>query len=447
MRRMYLCSLVLIAFTGCGEQPPGSVSSADAQEAAPPVAADDASRASDDPSAKSDKDPSESDAKAPVWPNWLGPNYDGVSRETGWKSDWDADGPTELWKVGVGIGYSSVSVDAGRLYAMGYRDGKETVYCLNVENGKSLWNHSYDAPLVNNLNAGGPGATPTIDGPRLVCNGRGGRVHCYDRETGEVLWQVDLRETLGIPLPEWGFTCSPRVYGDWLLMEAGRVFALDRKTGKLIWKTKAYDPGYGTPTVFRHGEEDLVAAHTCTGLLIVKAKDGSEVARQDWDSPFNTNSTTPIVVDDLIFISTGYNVGCGLFRLQEGKLTRVYANRDMRNHFNNSVLHKGYLYGFDGNSNLGRIVTLVCMNHKTGEVAWSKSGFGCGSVLIADDKLIILSDEGTLAIAEASSKSFQPLAQAKVLSGQCWTVPVLADGRIYCRGSAGTLVCVDVRGE
>ncbi|MEK6237239.1 MAG: hypothetical protein N2C14_21220, partial [Planctomycetales bacterium] len=134
MRRMYLCSLVLIAFTGCGEQPPGSVSSADAQDAAPPVASDDASRASGDPSAGSDKEPSESESKAPAWPNWLGPHYDGVSRETGWNSDWGDEGPTKLWKVGVGIGYSSVSVDAGRLYAMGYRDGKETVYCLNVEN-------------------------------------------------------------------------------------------------------------------------------------------------------------------------------------------------------------------------------------------------------------------------------------------------------------------------
>ncbi len=132
----------------------------------------------------------------------------------------------------------------------------------------------------------------------------------------------------------------------------------------------------------------------------------------------------------------------GLFRLQNESLEPVYKNTDMRNHFNNSILLDGSLYGFDGDSHIGRLVTLNCIDFGTGKPAWKQRGLGCGSLLIADGKLLILAEDGTLVLAKASPVAYTELARSPFLEGRCWTVPVLADGRVYGRNAAGKLVCV-----
>jgi outer membrane protein assembly factor BamB len=147
----------------------------------------------------------------------------------------------------------------------------------------------------------------------------------------------------------------------------------------------------------------------------------------------------------MVYISSGYNVGCGLFQLTadgsaDPQLQQVYTSKRMRNHFNNSILYEGYLYGMDGNSNLGRVVTLTCMNFRTGEVSWKKRGLGCGSLMIADGKLIILSEEGQLVVANASPDGYQELARTNFLSGRCWTVPLLLNGHVIGRNADGHVV-------
>ena len=133
-----------------------------------------------------------------------------------------------------------------------------------------------------------------------------------------------------------------------------------------------------------------------------------------------------------------------MFEFDGTALTHVYSNQDMRNHFNNSILYNGYVYGFDGNSNLGRVVQLTCMEFETGKVAWKKRGMGCGSLMIADGKMVILGERGDLVLAEATHTGFTELAKSPFLDGRCWTVPVLFGKRIYGRNATGTLVCVDL---
>jgi outer membrane protein assembly factor BamB len=147
-------------------------------------------------------------------------------------------------------------------------------------------------------------------------------------------------------------------------------------------------------------------------------------------------------VKESIFISTGYNVGSGLFRLEDQTLNLVYKNTSMRNHFNNSILQNGWLYGFDGNSHNSRNATLSCINLETGEPAWTQRDLGCGSLLIADGKLLVLSEKGELVMAKASPEAYTELARSPFLEGRCWTVPVLANGRLYGRNADGKLVCV-----
>jgi outer membrane protein assembly factor BamB len=385
-------------------------------------------------------------AAAGDWPRWLGPHGDGVSQETDWSSEWVEDGPAILWEKNVGLGYSSVAVVGDRLYTMGNFDKKEeVVVCLDASSGERIWEQRYPGGLVAHLHQGGTGATPTISDGMIFTLGREGQLRGANAESGDLVWEKDVRKELNVNLPEWGFTCSPLALGDVVIVDAGPTAAFARDSGELVWKTTNFAAGYGTPTAFLSGDEPLLAVLNNDYLMVVSPKDGSIRAKIAWETQYDTNATTPIARGDEIFISTGYNRGCALLKFADNRLDFVYENREMRNHFNNCVFHDGYLYGIDGQSHSSRNCKLVCMRWTDGEVAWSKRGYGCGSVTLAGDRLIVLSEDGRLAIGPASPDGFTPTAEAQVLDGTCWTAPVLSHGRIYCRGAQGRLVCVDVR--
>lgn len=383
--------------------------------------------------------------KAPVqlsWPNWMGPQHDGISHESGWSTVWPESGLTEVWSREIGIGFSSITIDQNRLFTMGHVEGEEFVYCLNAETGSPIWSHSYACELVDNLHEGGPGSTPTIDGEFVYTLGREGQLFCWRAEDGQVVWKHELQQDLDVPMPEWGFSSSAYILDDQLILEAGRVVSYHKHTGSKNWQTEEHSAGYGSAISFEHNGKTLLATLDCDGLRVTDSSDGRQIALREWDSPFFTNSTTPIVQGNTIFISTGYQIGCALLRLAGNQLEPLYTNRDMRNHFNNSILLDGYLYGFDGNSNLGRVVQLTCMNFSTGEVAWKHRGLGCGSLMVADGKLLLLSEDGTLTVANATHEGFQELASSPFLEGRCWTVPLLLNGHVFGRNASGKLVCM-----
>jgi len=383
-------------------------------------------------------------ALADDWPNWMGPRLDGVSTEIGWAASWPTTGLKQKWTKELGIGFSSVSVVDGLLYSMGHAKGEETIWCLNESTGKTVWSHSYPAELNANLYEGGPGATPTIDGDHVYSLSVDGQLICLQRKTGDIVWQTSLQEDFEVGLHEWGFNSSPLIVGNRLYVQGGRIATYDKMTGEQIWQTEKHAAGYGAIRTFQHNNRNLLASLDCDGLRISDVKNGAQVAFAAWKSPFRTNSTTPIIVGNKIYISTGYNVGCGLFQFDGTELQPLYSSKRMRNHFNNSILHDGFLYGMDGNSNLGRVVTLTCMDFETGEVQWKQRGMGCGSLMIADGKLLILTEDGDLVLADANSKSFKEISRSKFLTGRCWTVPVLANGKIFGRNASGKLVCAEL---
>ncbi len=436
MHRFWLVVLGALGFlvgTGaCGEQTP----SAPRQEIREPVGAK---------QGPIEESP-EAAANVQDWPCWRGPHQDGISRETNWLKDWRENKPTVLWKREVGIGYSSMVVRNQRVYTLGHQQGQEHVWCLDARTGEPLWQKSYPGKLVDNLHKGGPGSTPTLDGSRLFTLGREGQLHCYQADDGKLLWSHQLQQLLQVGLPEWGFTCSPLVVGDAVVVDAGWIAAFDRKDGRLLWKTGPFRPGYGTPVAFRDSQgRQLLAVLTNDALVVLHAKDGQEIARQKWETDYVTSSTTPIVHQGHIFISTGYGRGCALFKLEGNQLRRIYAHNKMANHMNTCVLWQGHLYGIHGNSHSRRQCRLVCMEWATGKIRWQQRGFGCGAWMLADGVLIVLADDGRLCLVEATPEEFRPLGEVQVLEETCWTVPVLAGGVIYCRNDLGTLVAVDVR--
>lgn len=380
------------------------------------------------------------------WPQFRGPNLDQISTETDWSAEALLPKPNILWKTDIGIGYSAPAVVGDAVYVSGYTDGKEHIRRLSAKTGEVVWTHSYEGEKVDNLNAGGPCATPTVVGDVVYTNGRAGQVCCLRADSGEVVWEADLLELGDIKLPEWGFASSPLLVEGKLILDAGRLVALDPKTGETIWKAdKEYKPGYGTPTPFEWRGKSYLAHLNNDGLTIVTLADGKEVAFREVEAQFETAATSPIVREDLVWISVGYDGICALLKFTGEGLEEIYENKDLRNHFDTSILRDGFLYGVNGQSNRGRTCTIVCMDFKTGEVAWEERGMGFGSMTAAGDSLIFLSDVGKLTIFPIDPQKFEATAEAEVLEGQCWTAPVLAGGTVYCRSSEGTLVAVSLR--
>ncbi len=404
------------------------------------VEADPASAAvalGDDPTRPTDGD----------WPAYRGPHRNGISTDGDWQTTWPAAGPKRLWTAEVGLGYSAVSVADGKAATSGHRDGEETVYCFDAADGRVLWKHSYPGKLVDNLHLGGPGASPTFDRGRLFTLGKEGQLHAFDVETGRVLWKVDVRGKFETPLPEWGFTSSPLAAGDKLLIDVGGLAALDVRTGEVVWRGATYRAGYGSPVLMKSAVDaaPLVAHVTNDGLVIVRLDDGREIARYDWTSQYVTTATTPIVRGRTIFLSTGYGGGCALLEFDGARLTELYRNEALSTHMNTPVSLGGRLYGIDGNSHTPRQCKLVCLDPSRGERLWEQRGFGCGALSAAGGKLLIMSDDGFLSVAEASPDGYRELAKTKVFDDHTWTMPVLARGRIYCRSESGQVVCLDVR--
>ena len=333
-----------------------------------------------------------------------------------------------------------MAVGGGRVYTLGYDDdsGRDVVYCLNADTGAELWKYPYKCSKYASNHEGGPATTPALDGDRLYTLSVEGHLHCFDAVSGDVLWKHDLRQLLGAKPPKWGFAGSPVALDDMLVVDVGVTATFDKASGELLWKTRDYGAAYSTPMPLTHQGKAGLAVFNQAGLIVLDRADGGELARFDWETKYGVNAATPIVDGKTVYISSGYNRVNALVRLGRGKLSKVWENKELRSQMATSVLWQGNLYGFDES-------VLKCVDLKSGQQRWKERGLGKGSLMLADGKLIVLGEDGELVIAPASPQGFKPTSRTEAISGRCWSVPVLANGRIYCRGNAGQLVCFDVR--
>ena len=381
--------------------------------------------------------------RAADWPHWRGPDHNGISKETNWKSEWPADGPPVLWKANAGTGFASFSVAGGRVYTTGFASEEDSVFCLDAATGKEIWRHSYPSELGDKFYEGGTSATPTVADGKVYQLSRWGDAMCLDAATGKVVWSKNVATENNMPTPDWGFAGSPFVQGDLVILSIGEHgIALSKSDGAVKWKSAAKPAGYSTPYPMpgKPGEIILCSDKAYFG---VDAASGKMLWQYQWKTQYGVNAADPIVFDGQVFISSGYKKGATLIKLGGSAPEKVWENKVMRSQFNSCVLVDGYLYGPDGND--GDKGPLKCIELKTGDVKWQHPAFGVGGVTVADGKLIALSARGELMVAPVSAEKFAPISTAQVLGGRCWTTPVLANGNIYCRNATGDIVCLNVK--
>lgn len=394
------------------------------------------------------------------WPQWLGPNRDGISVEPARAPL--ARTPQHRWSASVGVGVSSFVVSNGRAFTMGHlrgpqNRGTDTVYCLDADTGEAIWTYTYDCLSCRSQDVRfyGPRATPTIDGERVFTLSLEGHLFCFEARSGKVLWSRDLPGDLGGRIPVYGYCCSPLVYGDSLVLELNArdasYVALDKSTGDTSWRLAGGDVTCGSPVLTQIDGTDCLVFMGGGSVVGVDAQTGSQVWRHPtWGHAW----MGPVVSGNNIFVANAsLPRGCGLIRIEAGKPRVVWEDRTRK--FQtlhcNSVIWRGHIYGFDntGTDYQGkdsRKSSLKCLALDTGEVKWAQSGIGWGNLIVHDEKLIILRETGEIVVAWASPERYEELVRAVVFGGQSWTVPAIVDGRLYCRNNAGDAVCLQLFG-
>ena len=378
------------------------------------------------------------------WPQWRGPNRDGISKETGLLKQWPAEGPALVWKAsGAGRGYSSFSISNGKLYTMGLRGDREFVVAFDIATGKEAWATPHGSAFKNDR-GDGPRGTPTVDGDRVYSLGGNGDLSALDARTGKLVWSKNVLREFGGSNITWGISESPLVLGNKVLVNAGApgasMVALNKTDGSVIWKSQSDEPGYSSAIPVDINGTTQVVFFTAQRAVGLDARDGRLLWEYGKPSNRTANVATPIARANRIFISSDYGTGGGVVEIKpDNKAQEIYFTKEMRNHHSSSVLIGDYLYGFSGS-------ILTAMKFDTGEIAWRDRSVGKGSLVYADGNLYCLSENGVVGLVEATPAGYKEKGRFRIQQGSLptWAHPVVAGGRLYLRDQ-DTIYAYDVR--
>jgi outer membrane protein assembly factor BamB len=398
------------------------------------------------------------------WPQWLGPQRDGVTHEPNLLLEWPEKGPKVLWELRgedesgnpLRGGFSSFAVRGDHVYTMFGEGEEEIVICLEADTGKKVWSDTL--PIQGAPQYPGPRSTPTLAEDRLYVVSSVGLFRCYEASQGKMLWEHDLKTEFATKQPSWGFACSPLIVDDLVIVVPGgssgnSVVAFDRETGKPRWQAGSDPAGYSSPVSFEVGGVKQVVVFTAQNVIGLKANDGEELWRYPWETDYGVNAATPITfhtkrgetVSSYVFISSGYRTGCALVKVAGSgeagfQAQAVYVSNVLACHFSTPVRYQDHLYGMNEDRPL-----LTCLDLRTGKVKWQKQGFHKGTLIRVDDHLLVMGERGNLALVKANPEKYQEISQARVLRSQrCWSTPTLADGKLYVRDQ-DHVVCLEMR--
>jgi outer membrane protein assembly factor BamB len=377
------------------------------------------------------------------WPNFRGPGHDGISPEEGIHKDWRDSPPEILWEVELSDeGYAGPAVADGVLYIVDHEGSDDVVRAIDTRNGKDIWTYRY--PETSRDNYGHARATPSVDQGRVYTLSRKGLLLSLDAKTGGKIWSRNILDDFRGKSPKYEMSFSPLIDGEKLIICPGgkqsAVAALDKSTGRTLWKGGGSDqPGYATPVAAVIEGRPQYVVFTGVSLIGVNRSDGALLWRLPWQTSHDVNAATPIVLGDDVFITSGYNHGCALVRVQSGTAAAAWQSRDLVGHFNSPIYWKGYVYG------IGDPGELVCLDPKTGTLAWSERGFEKGGVVGVDGMLIALNgNKGHVVLVEMTPEEYRERGRIRPLGGRSWTAPIVAGGRLYIRNE-DKLACLSLK--
>lgn len=396
---------------------------------------------------------------APVradWPNFLGPQRNGVSAETGLLPSWPEEGPPVVWERDIGEGYGAPVVAQGRLVNFHRIGDEEIIECVNARDGaETRWKHAYPTQYVDQYGYnGGPRSSPTIVGDRVYTYGAEGVLTCVEFDTGKRVWQRPVNAEFKAPQGFFGAGTAPVVDSGLVLLNVGGpdgagAVALSADTGATVWTSGNDGASYSTPIVADVHGERLVIFHTADGLLVLEVMTGEK----HFSYPFRSDlyesaiASTPVLVDDVVFLSGAYHIGAVTLKLDPAGLKEVWRDESaMQSHWATSIYHDGYLYGMDGRHERGS--NLRCIEFATGKVVWTaEKGLGRASFLMAEGNLIAVGERGDIALIEVTPEGYREKSRARVLRYPVWTPPILAQGLLYVRNERAkrSIKCLDLR--
>jgi outer membrane protein assembly factor BamB len=387
---------------------------------------------------------------APDWPQFLGPERNGVYNGPPLAETWPKDGPPKVWQISVGEGFAGPVVVGERLVLFHRRGYEEIVEALDTKSGKSQWRFTYKTSYRDDFGFDeGPRSVPVVANGRVYTFGAEGMLHALDLATGKAIWSVDTMRRFNVPKGFFGAAGSPLVEDGRVIANVGGkgagVVAFNADNGEVLWTATDHQASYSSPVGATFGGRRHVVFFTRNGLVALDPTNGSVIFQRPWRSrtQASVNAATPLAVGDVLFVSATYDTGAAALRVNGSQLTEVWASDDvLSNHYATSVYHDGYLYGYHGRQEFNP--SLRAVDLKTGAVKWSVDRYRAGSITLVGDRLLIARETGELVLAPASPDAFKPLAQARVLRGTLRALPAISDGFVYLRNE-NTLVCLDLR--
>ncbi|MBN2440842.1 MAG: PQQ-like beta-propeller repeat protein [Spirochaetales bacterium] len=382
------------------------------------------------------------------WPNYRGPDMDGISKEKSLLPARLDDEDVIKWEKNIGYGFAGITIYGERLFTMGLekikgntKEGNDIVYCFHVDTGEELWRYSYICTIGMHP---GPRTAPTIDNNHVYTLSRDGDLYCLDYTTGKVIWYHDIVSEYHAVIPQFGFSAAPVVDNDLLIINARAYgIAFQKDTGEVVWMSPEGKCGYAVIPVFTWRTGRYAAVFSDNALFIIDVLTGSKLSSFPWATYSGCNVGIPIIFDNKIFISSSYDYGCALLELtDDAVLKTVWRNKAVKHHMSAGILFNGTYFGNDGFYNK-RAGSFKAVDIMTGEEKWKEED-GVGSVTGVDDKLILLTDRGKLTIAKRSAESYQPVISKDLGRGTWFTPPTFCRGCLYIRNRNGRFICLDL---
>ena len=368
------------------------------------------------------------------WPGFRGPARDDVVAGERIETDWSKNPPVALWRQPIGPGWSSFAIQGNLIYTQEQRGDQELISAYDRTTGRVVWRHREPVRFYESNAGAGPRGTPTLDGGRVYAIGATGIVNALDARTGAVIWAKDASAEASATVPTWGFSSSPLVVGDIVIVAAaGRLVGFDRTSGARQWMGPAHGGSYSSPHLAQIGGTAQVLLLSTFGVTSVKPADGTVLWEHEWNGgaivqPAMTSD------GDVLINSIGMTGGAGIRRLAIShasgawKAEERWTSTGLKPYFNDFVVHKGHAYGFDGN-------ILSCIELAGGARVWKGGRYGAGQLILLpnQDVLLVLSEEGELALVSATPDKFTEIARAPAIDGKTWNHPVLVGNTLFVR--------------